>query len=63
MNGLFFPVSHIFSSCLITEFLHIVWCLKAMRTSWHTERVMALTPPTERKVQAHGTVTMLHFKY
>lgn len=31
-----------------------------MRISWYTERVMALTPPTVGRVQAHGNGVTKH---
>lgn len=42
---------------------HVVLCFQAMRTSWHIERVMALTPPTGGRVQVHGTGNTLHFTH
>lgn len=38
---------------------HIILCFQGMRISWHTERAMALTPPTGERVQAHGNGTIL----
>lgn len=38
--------------------LHFTLRFQGMRISWHTERVMALTPPTGDRVQAHGNGTI-----
>lgn len=34
--------------------LHFTLCFQGMRISWHTERMMALTPRTGNRVRAHG---------
>lgn len=38
---------------------YVILCFQGMRISWHTERAMALTPPTAERVQAHGNGTIL----
>lgn len=38
--------------------LYFTLGFQVMRISWHTERAMALTPPTGDRVQAHGNGTI-----
>lgn len=33
-----------------------------MKTNWHTKSLMALTPPTGEKAQAHGKYSKMAFK-